>query len=176
VKTAILLALASIIIGGCQKPTAAPPFTDYRDARTGFSIRIPGEWAETPLPAGGPEVRFVPRGKGPQSAEFISVFTMPTEGPPSELEIRRQVFGLLPIHGVSGFQQDPRTTADILWYRFELTGSSGSTEWALVGLAAAGRARMQIAVCAKPLESWRQGQTECDGVVRSFVPGDLTTK
>jgi hypothetical protein len=129
---------------------------------------------EAELPAGGPEARFVPRGAEPQSPEFISVFTVPSAGPPSEAEIRRQVFTLLPIQGVSGFQQDPRTTADALWYRFELTGSSGSTEWALVGAAAAGRAKMQIAVCAKPLEKWRQGQKQCDEVVRSFVPGDLT--
>ena len=175
-KTAALLLVAAIIAGGCQAAPSAPSFTEHRDRRTGFTIRLPGGWTETSLPAGGPEARFVPRGEGAQSAEFISVFTVPIEGTPSESEIRRQVFGLLPVHGVSGFQRDPRTTAAVLWYRFELTGSSGSTEWALVGLAAAGRARMQIAVCAKPLESWRQGQKQCDEVVRSFVPGDLAAR
>jgi hypothetical protein len=176
VKTAVLLLVAAIIAGGCRAAPSAPSFTEHRDQRTGFTIRVPEGWTEASLPVGGPEVRFVPRGEGAQSAEFISVFTVPSEGPPSESDIRRQVFGLLPVHGVSGFQQDPRTTAEVLWYRFELTGSSGSTEWALVGLAAAGRARMQIAVCAKPLASWRQGQTQCDEVVRSFVPGDLATR
>jgi len=176
VKTAALLLVAAMIAGGCRAAPPAPSFTDHRDDRTGFTIRLPGGWTETALPAGGPEVRFVPRGAEAQSAEFISVFTVPSESAPSESAIRRQVFGLLPVHGVSGFQRDPRTTANVLWYRFELTGSSGSTEWALVGLAAAGRTRMQIAVCAKPLTSWRQGQTECDAVVRSFVPGDLAAK
>jgi hypothetical protein len=176
VRTAALLGIAAIIAGGCQAAPSVPAFTEHRDERAGFTIRIPGGWMEPSLPTGGPEVRFVPRGEEAQSAEFISVFTVPAEGAPSESEIRRQVFGLLPVHGVSGFQRDPRTTADVLWYRFELTGSSGSTEWALVGVAAAGPARMQIAVCAKPLESWRGGQTQCDEVVRSFVPGDLAAK
>lgn len=122
-------------------------------------------------------MRFVPRGAEAQSAEFISVFTVPAESsPPSEMEIRRRVFSLLPVYGVSGFQRDPRTTAEVLWYRFELTGSSGSTEWALVGAAASGAARMQLAVCAKPLDAWRHGQAQCDQVVRSFVPGDLTAR
>jgi len=176
VKTAVLLLAAALIAGGCRATPSAPSFSEHRDPGSGFTIRVPGGWAETALPPGGPEVRFVPRGAEAQSAEFISVFTVPAEGAPSETAIRRQVFSLLPVHGVSGFQQDPRTTGDTLWYRFELTGSSGSTEWALVGLAAAGRAKMQIAVCAKPLESWRQGQTQCDVVVRSFVPGDLTAR
>lgn len=162
--------------GGCRTAPAVPPPTDYRDARTGFALRLPGGWTQATLPEGGPEVRFVPRGQEPQSAEFISVFTVSGTDPPTEQEIRRQVFSLLPIHGVSGFQQDSRTTAQALWFKFELTGSSGGTEWALTGVAAAGRGRMQIAVCAKPLEQWRQGQVQCDEVIRSFVPGDLTSK
>jgi len=166
----------TIIAGGCRSSPAAPSFTEYRDERTGFMIRLPGGWSEAALPAGGPEVRFVPRGAEPQSPEFISVFTVPSEDAPSEQAIRRQVFSLLPIHGVSGFQQDPKTTSEVLWYRFELTGSSGSTEWALVGLTAAGRSRMQIAVCAKPLDAWREGQAQCDEVVRSFAPGDLSAQ
>jgi hypothetical protein len=165
--------VAAAVAGGCRGSPAAPSFTDYTDEATGFAIRLPGEWAAASLPAGGPEIRFVPRGAEPQSPEFISVFTVPSESAPSEQAIRRQVFSLLPIHGVSGFQQDPKTTPEVLWYRFELTGSSGSTEWALVGVAAAGKGRMQIAVCAKPLASWRQGQAQCDEVVRSFTPGDL---
>lgn len=172
----VLVLAVTAIAGGCRNSPAAPSFTDYQDERTGFSIRLPGDWNAATLPAGGPEVRFVPRGAEPQSAEFISVFTVPSDGTPSEQAIRRQVFSLLPIHGVSGFQQDQKTTPEVLWYRFELTGSSGSAEWALVGLAAAGRSRMQIVVCAKPLDAWRQGQAQCDQVVRSFTPGDLTAE
>jgi hypothetical protein len=176
VRFVVLVLALTALAGGCRSGPAAPSFIDYRDEGTGFSIRLPGGWTATALPEGGPEVRFVPPGAEPQSAEFISVFTVPSEGTPSEHTIRRQVFSLLPIHGVSGFQQDQKTTAEVLWYRFELTGSSGSTEWALVGLAAAGRSRTQIAVCAKPLDAWRQGQAQCDQVVRSFAPGDLTTE
>jgi hypothetical protein len=171
-----LVIAAVAIAGGCRSGPAAPSFTDYRDERTGFTIRLPGGWTQAALPAGGPEARFVPPGAEPESPEFISVFTVASEGTPAEHVIRRQVFSLLPIHGVSGFQQDPKTTPEVLWYRFELTGSSGSTEWALVGLAAAGGARTQIAVCAKPLDAWRQGQAQCDEVVRSFVPGNLTAE
>ncbi|HEY6102567.1 MAG TPA: hypothetical protein VI007_04990 [bacterium] len=173
-RTAVALLAAVMLTAGCRAAPSTPSFTEHRDQRTGFAVRLPGGWVQAALPPGGPEVRFVPRGAEPQSPEFISVFTVPSSGPPAEAEIRRQVFTLLPIQGVSGFLQDPRTTAAALWYRFELTGSSGSTEWALVGAAAAGRARIQIVVCAKPLAQWRQGQRQCDEVVRSFAPGDLT--
>ncbi len=172
-RLAALILCGAILAAGCRPAAPAPSWNEYRDERTGFTIRVPKGWIRaTPAPAPR-EVRFVPPGENATSAEFISVFTVPSTAPPSELEIRRLVFGLLPVYGVSGFQRDPRTTADVLWYRFELTGSAGSAEWALVGLAAAGQARMQVAVCAKPLDRWRQGQTQCDEVVRSFVSGNL---
>lgn len=119
-------------------------------------------------------MRLVPPGSPEGSAEFISIFSVKAPSGNTEPEIRRQVFALLPIHGVSGFQQDARTTADVLWFRFEVTGSSGGTEWASVGVVAAGKTRMQVAVCAKPLRQWRQGQRQCDDVIRSFRPGDLS--
>ena len=101
------------------------------------------------------------------------MFTVTSEGGATEASLRRIVFALLPIHGVSGFQQDPRTTADTLWFKFEVTGSSGGVEWASIGVAAAGAARTQVAVCAKPLPAWREGQKQCDEVIRSFQPGSL---
>jgi len=168
----VLAGFAIVLLAGCARAPAPAALVSYRDDRLGFAILRPQGWQRA---AGTPEseVRFVPPGGAPEGAEFITVVTVPTPGGPSELEIRRQVFSLLAIHGVSGFQQDPRTTADVLWYKFEVTGTAAGTEWASVGVAAAGRARMQIAVCATPLPRWRQGQKACDQVVRSFTPGDL---
>jgi len=164
-----------LFLAACSRPPAPPALTEYRDESAGFSIRHPQGWQRAPGVADA-EVRFVPPGSPEGAAEFISVFSVKSANANSEPEIRRQVFALLPIHGVSGFQQDARTTADILWFRFEVTGSTGGTEWASVGVVAAGKARMQVAVCAKPLPQWRQGQRQCDEVIRSFRPGDLTAE
>lgn len=168
VVIAVVLAVA-----GCSRRPGPPALVEYRDEQHGFALRLPDGWQ----PAEGTaefETRFLPPGTA-GDAEFITVLSLASPGGASETEIRRLVFGALPIHGVSGFQQDPRTTAEILWYKFEVTGSSGGTEWASVGVAAAGPARTQIAVCAKPLPQWREGQAQCDEVIRSFGPGDLAT-
>lgn len=160
-----------LLLAACSRPAAPPPLTEYRDESRGFSIRHPAGWQRA-SGAVDAEVRLVPPGSPEGGAEFISVFSVKAPSGNTEPEIRRQVFALLPIHGVSGFQQDARTTADVLWFRFEVTGSTGGTEWASVGVVAAGKARMQVAVCAKPLRQWRQGQRQCDEVSRSFRPGD----
>jgi len=83
------------------------------------------------------------------------------------------VFEVLPVQGVSGFQQDARTTAQALWYKFEVTGTSAGREWASVGVLVSGDVRYHIAVCAKPLQQWRSGQKQCDEVIRTFQPGNL---
>lgn len=101
------------------------------------------------------------------------MFTLPSAEKLSEPGIRRQVFTLLPVQGVSGFQRDGRTTAETLWYKFEVTGSTEGTEWASVGVVTAGPARFHVAVCAKPLTQWRDGQKQCDEVIRTFRPGAL---
>src|SRR5438552_332267 len=80
---------------------------------------------------------------------------------------------LLPVQGVSGFQQDARTTTQALWYKFEVTGTSAGREWASVGVLVSGDVRYHIAVCAKPLQQWRSGQKQCDEVIRTFQPGNL---
>lgn len=158
------------LLAACSRPAAPAAMAEYRDEATGFSIRHPARWQRTMGTSS--EVRFVPPG-AETGAEFISVFTVNAPSGKSEPEIRRQVFALLPIHGVSGFQQDARTSPDVLWFKFEVTGSTAGTEWASVGAVAAGDTRMQVAVCAKPLKQWRQGQRECDEVTRSFRPGNL---
>jgi len=172
VTRSLLLALCLAgIAAGCSRPAPAPAFVDYRDAEAGFSLRHPAGWQRQSASGAG-EVRFVPPG-AESRAEFLAVFTVPSEGGRNESSIRRIVFALLPIHGVSGFQQDPRTTEEMLWFKFEVTGSSGGVEWASVGLAAAGAARTQVAVCAKPLARWRDGQRQCDEIIRSFRPGPI---
>lgn len=172
---ALALLVPILLLAACSRPASAPSLIEYRDGARGFSIRHPAGWQRASGIA-DTEVRFVPPGSPEGSAEFISVFIVTAPSGNTEPEIRRQVFALLPIHGVSGFQQDARTTADALWFRFEVTGTSGGTEWASVGVVAAGKARMQVAVCGKPLRQWRQGQRQCDEVVRSFRPGDLSVE
>lgn len=166
----IIVVAAAALAAACNRPPAAPAFVDYRDQEAGFTLRHPGGWMRDASPGPG-EVRFVPPGSGERpAAEFVSVFTIPSEGAPNESSLRRTVFNLLPIHGVSGFQQDPRTTAEVLWFKFDVTGSSGGVEWASTGVAVANAARTQVAICAKPLAAWRQGQQQCDEVIRSFQP------
>lgn len=169
VVLAVAMTLALLTVA-CTRQPQTPALVEYHDPETGFTIRHPQGW---PMTTAGPEARFAPA--DPQSVgEFVSIFTVPVSREPSEMEIRRQVFGLLPIYGVSGFQQDPRTTPQTLWFKFEVTGSTGGVEWASVGVAAAGKARLQIAVCAKPLRRYREGQKQCDEIIRSFRPGTLS--
>lgn len=121
-------------------------------------------------------VRFVPSVNAERSSsvpEFVLVQTSPSNGILSDGDIRRAVFALLSVHGVSGFQQDARTSPNVLWYKFEVTGATEGIEWASVGAVASGPRRYHIAVCAKPLERWRNGQKQCDEVIRSFQPGTL---
>lgn len=168
-----LLLVVPALVAGCSRPPAAPAFVDYRDEAAGFALRLPTGWERDP--AGTPdEVRFLPRpATGGTAAEFLSVFTVPSEGGATEASLRRIVFALLAIHGVSGFQQDPRTTPDALWFKFEVTGSTAGVEWASIGVAVGGASRTQVAICAKPLPAWREGQKQCDEVIRSFRPGPL---
>jgi hypothetical protein len=172
-RTPALCLLTLALAAGCSRPPAAPAFVDYRDEAAGFALRHPAAWARDPA-APPDEARFVPpQASAGAPAEFISVFTVTSEGGATEASLRRIVFALLPIHGVSGFQQDPRTTADTLWFKFEVTGSSGGVEWASIGVAVGGASRTQVAICAKPLPAWREGQKQCDEVIRGFQPGSL---
>lgn len=174
-KQIVWMAAALVLTAaGCQS-RAALALEEERDARSGFTIKRPAGWAG--VAEGETTVRFVPQADALRStlaAEFIVVYTFPADRTLQDAEIRRQVFSLLPVHGVSGFQQDPRTTPEVLWYKFEVTGSTEGVEWASVGVVTSGPKRFHIAVCAKPLSRWRDGQKLCDAVMRSFRPGDLS--
>lgn len=163
-----VIVFASLTLACARQPQTVP-LVEYTDPDAGFAIRYPQGWTKT---TAGSEIRFAPA-DAQTDGEFVSIFTVPASGGRSEMEIRRQVYALLPIYGVSGFQQDPRTTPDTLWMKFEVTGSTRGVEWASVGVAAAGSARLQIAVCAKPLQRYRQEQKQCDEIARSFRPGNL---
>lgn len=164
-------AVSVLLLTACAR-TAPVVLTEFRDSDLGFTVRRPQTWTEVHRDDG---VWFVPSGadRVPETAEFILVVTRPSAGRLDDPAIRRVVFELLPIHGVSGFQQDARTTDQVLWYKFEVTGSSGGQEWASVGVVAAGQTRYQIAICAAPLSQWRDGQKQCDQVVKTFQPGNL---
>ena len=169
-----IVLLPTLVLATACGRNAAPPLAEYRDGQSGFTVRRPAEWVKVSDDASA--VRFVPppwAGAAEDTAEFIAVFTMPSAEQLNDQEIRRQVFTKLPVQGVSGFQRDARTTKELLWYKFEVTGTSGGVEWASVGVVVAGAAGFQIAVCAKPITVWRTGQKQCDEVIRTFKPGNL---
>ncbi len=162
-----------LLLAGCQ-PRGAP-LVDQRDARTGFVVRVPSDWTRS-ITEDGLHVRFVPPGApSPEaSSEFIAVFIAEAPGPLDEPAARRLVFSSLPIHGVSGFVQDPRTTTALRWEKFEVTGSSAGVEWASVGVVVSGAARTYLLICAKPFDKWRDGQKQCDEIVKTFQPGKVS--
>lgn len=171
-RVSVILLLLSLVSGCGQR--ASTRLEQAQDSRFGFTIKRPAGWVR--VEESQTIVRFVPPSFAEQpttAPEFVLVQTSPSEGVLNDGDIRRAVFSLLSVHGVSGFQQDPRTSPDVLWYKFEVTGATEGTEWASVGVVTSGPQRYQIAVCAKPLERWRDGQKQCDEVIRSFQPGTL---
>ncbi len=173
-KWAPLLATIVAVVSACGR-MAEPALVDYRDPRTGFLVRYPAGWTITADPS-GMTVRFVPPAFAQTSEaapEFILVVTKPSESRLDEAGRRRAVFTLVPVHGVAGFQRDARSTGTMPWDRFEVTGASGSVEWASIGLVVAGDAGFHLVVCAKPLAQWRTGQKQCAQVIASFQPGSL---
>jgi hypothetical protein len=173
-----IIAFALILAAACStgQSQALEPFNS--DAH-GFTVSHPSSWQRVDTDDGR-RAWFVPtlppQGESPESqaTEFIVVMTRAEPGPLSESEVRRLAMSLLPMHGVSGFQRTPASTDAVAWYRFELTGSTGGTEWASLGMLITGPQRLHYLVCAGPLETWRDRQKLCDEVLRSFKPGDLT--
>jgi hypothetical protein len=164
-----------IAVAGCNRAVALERYT----SRThGFAIAHPGSWHLVESEA-GQRVWFLPtpppEGATPEDSatEFIVVMTKTQAGPLPESEVRRLALSLLPMYGVSGFQRTEASTEAVAWYRFELTGSTQTTEWASLGLLVTGRKRFHYVVCAGPLPTWRERQKLCDEVLRSFTPGDL---
>lgn len=169
---AAVLACA-LIIAACRQRGAAP-LAEQRDTETGFAVRVPSDWTRTAADDGR-QTRFVPPGttRPDAASEFIAVFVADAPGPLDEVGVRRLVFSTLPIHGVSGFVQDPRSSRTARWDKFEVTGSSGGVDWASVGVVVSGAATTYLVVCAKPFDKWRDGQKLCDETIRTFQPGRL---
>jgi hypothetical protein len=168
------LVVAALLVVSCSRPgfTLQP----YTSERFGFTIATPSTWTRVEtqegqrqwfLPA-APEGSALPE---TTAAEFIVVMSLDEPGPLSESDVRRLAMSLLPMHGVSGFQRMATSTAEVTWYRFELTGSTRGQEWASVGLLVSGPRRLHYVVCAAPLSAWRARQKTCDDVLRSFIPG-----
>jgi hypothetical protein len=167
-----------MLFAGCGRP-ASISLESYTSEPHGFTIARPSTWQRveteegrrvwflpTPLPEGA-----VPEA---QATEFIVVMTRTEPGPLPEPDVRRLALSLLPMHGVSGFQRTPAGTDTVVWYRFELTGSTRGIEWASLGLLITGPKRLHYVVCAGPLPTWRERQKLCDDVLESFKPGDLS--
>src|SRR2546428_6730086 len=165
-----LAAFVVLLLGACA-PSAPVGLTEVHDER-GFTVRYPQRWTQVRR---DDAVWFVPAGADriPDVAEFIVVVTRASAGRLGDPAIRRTVFELLPVQGLSGFQQDPRTTTEALWHQVGVTGASGGQEWASVGVLVSGATRYHVVVCAKPLGKWRGGQKQCDEGGRRIQPGDL---
>jgi len=164
---------------GCARTARTDAVQPYTSDRHGFTIERPGSWRPIETDEGR-RIWFVPTpvppGETPETSatEFIVVMTRPELGPLPENDVRRLAMSLLPMHGVSGFQRTDASTTQVVWYRFELTGSTRGREWASVGVLVTGAQRLQYAVCAAPLAEWRDRQKLCDRVLHSFTPGDLS--
>ncbi len=171
----ITLICLSAGVAGCARP---PAYSTYTSEERKFSVTYPQGW-EIIRSAGDERVWFVPAGAAAgrdtphlASPEFLLVFTVTMPGPLGDDEARRVGLTLLPIHGVSGFRRF-KEEGGAVWHRFEVTGASQGTEWASVGVLVTGTAAFQYVVCAKPLDHWRQGQKQCDEILKTFRPGTL---
>ncbi len=168
------LALCLLTLSACARP---PAYATFASEAQGFTITYPAGWQIVRgerdervwfLPPGAPQ------GETPHltSSEFLLVFTVTEPGPLGDDEARRTGLRLLPIHGVSGFRRF-RDEGGVRWHRFEVTGTSGGSEWASVGLLVTGPSAFRYVVCAKSLERWRDGQKQCDEILTTFSPGRL---
>jgi hypothetical protein len=171
--------IAAGLAAGCARGPRSETLQPYTSARHGFTLERPASWAIVETDDGR-RIWFLPQrpalGETPETsaAEFLVVMTLAEPGPLPEHEVRRLAMTLLPMHGVSGFQQTEASTAQVGWYRFELTGSTRGREWASVGFLITGTRRLHYVVCAAPLNEWRERQKTCDRALRSFTPGDVS--
>lgn len=168
----VLLLACAAVVGGCARP---PAFATYTSARQKFSLAFPRGW-EVVAATDEDRVWIVPpdQAAAPErAAEFLFVLTREEPGPLGDDQARQVGLNLLPIHGVSGFRRF-KEEAGATWHRFEVTGMSQGAEWASVGLLVTGRRAFQYVVCAKPLQRWRDGQKQCDELLKTFRPGPLS--
>lgn len=174
----IVAVLVTAGAAGCRR-TAPETLEPYTSERHGFTITRPSSWQRVESEEGN-RIWFLPEapaaGETPEltATEFVVIMTRAEAGPLPEGEVRRLAMSLLPMHGVSGFQRTAESTDQVVWYRFELTGSTRGREWASVGLLVTGPQRLHYTVCASPLTEWSAKQKRCDAVLRSFRPGDLS--
>lgn len=173
----LLILVVVLVVAGCgrARPQTLEPYTG---SPHGFTVARPSGWVQADTEEGR-RTWFLPTalppGEAPEisATEFIVVMTRDLPGPLPEFEVRRLALSLLPMHGVSGFQRTEASTEQVVWYRFELTGSTRGTEWASLGLLISGPKRLHYVVCAGPLPAWRERQKTCDEVLKSFRPGNL---
>ncbi len=100
------LAVAVVLLLGACTQSAPASLVEVHDER-GFTLRYPQKWLQVRR---DDAVWYVPTDadRVPEAAEFILVVTRSSGGKLDDPAIRRTVFELLPIQGVSGFQQDTR--------------------------------------------------------------------
>ena len=169
--SALFLAVLGLF-AACARP---PGLATFSSERRGFSIAYPTGWEIVRLTEDA-RVWFLPPGaaRTPRSsAEFLFVLTEEQAGPLGDDEARQRGLSLLPIHGVSGFRRF-KEEQEAVWHRFEVTGSAQGADWASVGLLVSGKKTLQYVVCAKPLDRWRDGQKQCDEILKTFRAGPLS--
>ncbi len=161
-----------VCVGLAACRAVGPRLVEYRDPQLGVALRHPEGWRILHAPEGN-WVQIVPSPSGAHPdpfryAEFISVRVVSDQAATSDEALRQMAFSLLPFHGVAKFQREEVPGPER--YRFEGTGTAAETQWAGIGVLLVEPRRLVHVVCAKPIDRWRQGQRECDDVIRSVQP------
>jgi len=175
VRLGIVTLAAVVLFAVACGQSGEASLVDYRDPRSGFVVRHPARWIISADPTRS-LLWVVPPAFAQEPAtapEFILVLTRAATAQLDEAGRREALFTLVSIHGVSEFRRDARATPTLFWDRFEVTGASGTIEWASAGVVVTGDRGFHVLVCAKPFAQWRTGQQQCAEVVATFQPGPL---
>jgi hypothetical protein len=162
--------LGAALLASCARGPA--PLVHYEDPLLRVALEHPQGWHV--LRSGdGRWLQVVPSRETPEPdplryTEFLSVRVLPGRPPTHDDALRQEAFSVLPFHGVAKFQREEG--ADPPRYRFEGTGSALTGQWAAVGVLFVLPDRLVHAVCAKPLDRWREGQRQCDDLVDRVRP------
>ncbi len=163
-------AVLFLLAAACSRGPA--PLVRYEDPLLRVAVEHPQGW-QVLRSSDGRWVQVVPARESPEPdalryTEFLSVRVVPGRPPTSDDALRQEAFSLLPFHGVAKFQRQEGSEPPR--YRFEGTGSALVGQWAAVGVLWVEQDRLVHAVCAKPLDRWREGQRECDRMVDRVEP------
>ncbi len=164
-------ALLGVLLAVASCGSRPPALSSYRQPAEGFVISHPSEWTVTD--ADPARVRIAPPGDAGDGPDFLLILTTRVDHPPGDDEVRVFTVRQIGAYGVSKFQRDARSTGEVAWHRFEVTGGLERSLLAAIGAVAIGPGRARTVVCAGRFETWRTQQKVCDGIVAGFDPGSL---